>query len=309
MFTTLRVRDLILFVISILSIIGLLIYIPFAEAEIPNHFGLSPEQDNSELSLNDGYSDLDLLDSLHLSFVNRFENIQLEKEIDIYTNPEYTDEIKEKDQTEITIIPEYPTERGVYLVREGMPKNTRHLKEGYWIGALPDVHNIQVMKERGIKVILTLTNTKRSWIPVKNKINELGIEHIVVPIGTRFPRNTSFYDTLLNYDPNEIFIHCDHGSDRSGTMVAYLLARRNHWPIQRALLAMVSPNKVDVNGLKKILKQYGYEITQEDLFYQSIYSGASNGGSSGIKVRNEGYQRLVSTMLVTFNSTFESDRR
>ena len=64
---------------------------------------------------------------------------------------------------------------------------------------------------------------------------------------------------------------------------------------------MVSPNKVDVNGLKSILKQNGYEITEEDLNLVSIYSGPNG----GLKVRNEGYQRLVSTMLTVFRSTEE----
>ena len=305
MFPTLRVRDLIIFVISILSIISLLIYIPFAEAEIPDHFGLSPEQDNSELSLNDDYPNI--LETIHLSFIDHLENTDIENELKQQSIYSYTsNDIKEKNNIEnsnyIKPIPEYPTERGIYLVKEGMPKNTRHLKEGYWIGALPDVNNIQAMKDHGIKIILTVTNTKKSWNPVKQKISSLGIEHIIIPVGSRFPKDTSFYDILLNYDPSEIFVHCDHGGDRSGTFIAYLLARRNHWSIQRALLAMVNPNKIDVNGLKKVLKQHGYEITQEDLFYASIYSGASNGGFGGLKARNEGYQRLLSTMLVVFSS-------
>ena len=302
MFATLRVRDLALFVISILSIIGLLIYIPFADAEIPDHIGLVPNQDNSELSIND--SDIDLFDTFHQTFfgdIEVFEEDSILKKLNMEIEQKDTSiQISQNAEIESTK-PEYPTQRGIYIVKEGMPKNTRHLKEGYWIGALPDINNIQPMKDHGIKIILTVTNTKHSWNPVKRKIQELEIEHIIIPVGSRFPQNTSFYDVLLNYDPNEIFIHCDHGADRSGTFIAYLLARRNHWPVQRALLAMVSPNKVDVNGLKSILKQNGYEITEEDLNLVSIYSGPNG----GLKVRNEGYQRLVSTMLTVFRSTEE----
>lgn len=275
----LRVKDL----LFIISFIGILIYIPFADAEIPDHVGLVSNQDNSELSINN--FDIDLFNAFHQTF---FDGIEVSEE----------DNILKKLNTEIEpIILEYPKERGVYLVKEGMPKNTRHLKEGYWIGALPDINNIQPMKDHGIKIILTVTNPKRSWNPVKQKIQELEIEHIIVPIGSNFPKATSFYNKLLEYEPNEIFVHCDHGADRSGTIIAYLLARRNHWAIQRALLAMVNPSKVDVNELKKVLKQYGYEITQEDLQFSSIYSGSSNGGFGGLKVRNEDYKRLVFTML------------
>ena len=274
---------------SIFSIIYFIIYIPLIKAETPDHIGLYIEHDISELSLNDSYYDIE--DFFHLSVIEQEKDNEENVNNMNNTNPTNTSKII------IDNVPDYPIERGVYLVKEGMPKNTRHLKEGYWIGALPDISNIQAMKEHGIKVILTVTIPKHSWNPVKQKINELGIEHIIIPVGSRFPKDTSFYDKLLNYDPNEIFVHCDHGGDRSGTFIAYLLARRNHWAIQRALLAMVNPSKVDVNELKKVLKQYGYEITQEDLQFSSIYSGSSNGGFGGLKVRNEDYKRLVFTML------------
>ena len=261
----------------------------FSYAEIPSN-GLTPQNSSSDiLSVND-YSDSSVLNILE-DYIDDFQdNVKY-----LYTSFTETDTEINKSLKE----PEYPTERGIYVVREGMPRNTRHLKEGYWIGSLPDVNNIISMKEHGIKIILTVTNTKRSWNPVKRKIQELGIEHIVIPVGSRFPKDTSFYDTLLNYDPNEIFIHCDHGADRSGTFIAYMLARRNHWSIQKALVAMVNHNRADINGLKYVLKQHGYTITEEDLSLLSIYSGPYG----GIKVRNEGYRRLVSTMLNTYHST------
>ena len=198
--------------------------------------------------------------------------------------------------------PQYPTEKGIYSVRNGMPKNTRHLKEGYWIGALPEVNNIEPMYNQGIRVILTVTKTKLSWRPVRKKINDLGIEHLYIPIGSRFPQDVSFYTRLLEYKPDEIFVHCDHGGDRSGTVIAYLLINRNHWTPQRALLAMVNPDFIDVNGLKQIFKKYNLPLTEEDLFFTGIYSGASNKGFGGLKVRNEDYRRLVSTMIDTLSS-------
>ena len=293
MFTKPRVRNIILLIISIISIIGLLIYIPFADAEIPDYNCLTQEQNNSELSLNDDYPDI--LESIHLSFIDYLENDNIEYGVENTTEClQNSNKIVEQNHT-----PEYPTERGVYLVKEGMPKNTRHLKEGYWIGALPDITNIQPMKDHGIKVVLTVTKTKQSWGQVKQKIRDLGMEHIIIPIGSRFPKDTSFYDILLNYEPNEIFVHCDHGGDRSGTFIAYMLIRRNNWTVQRALLAMVNPSKIDISGLKKVLNLHNYEVSQDDLSYSSIYSGSSNGGFGGLKARNDGYQRLISTMIET----------
>lgn len=191
----------------------------------------------------------------------------------------------------------YPVEKGVYLVKEGMPANTRHLAEGYWIGAMPNINNIDSMKNHGIKVILTVTRTKKEWNPVKEKIQALGIKHIYIPVGSRFPDNSSFYDDLMEYEPNEIFVHCEHGGDRSGAFIAYLLVRRNKWTPQRALLAMMNPNRADINGLKVILKRYNLDVTEEDTFITSIYSGASNNGFGGLKVRGDSYVRLVSSML------------
>lgn len=204
---------------------------------------------------------------------------------------------------EITPDDPYPKAQGVYGVKEGMPKNTRHTKEGFWIGALPEVANVVPMKQHGIRVILTVTYTKTSWESVKHVIAEQGIEHILLPIGSRFPQDTSFYNRLLPYSPDEIFIHCDHGGDRSGAFMAYMLTRRAGWAPQRALLAMLNPSKTDLAGLKEVLKKHGISVTDEDMKYLGIYSGVRNHGFGGMKAHNEGYRRLISTMLDAYEKS------
>lgn len=196
----------------------------------------------------------------------------------------------------------YPTEKGIYGVKDGMPKNTRHLKEGYWIGAMPTPDNIDTLYAHGIRAIVTLAKGGRKWRFVKARIDSLGIEHVYMPIGSHFPNDDSFYGVLSKYSPNQIFIHCAHGSDRSGAFVAYMLIRSHEWTPQRALLAMLNPSRVDLMGLKQVLHRHGYSFSDEDLFYLGMYSGARNRGTDGLKVSNERYQRLVSTMLESVKS-------
>ena len=157
--------------------------------------------------------------------------------------------------------------------------------------------NLSRITARATPRTITVTSVKKTWIPVTRRIEELGIEHIIIPVGSSFPQDTSFYDHLLNYEPNEILVHCDHGGDRSGVFIAYLLIRRNNWSIQRALFSMLNPSSIDIKGLQSIFSKFSIEVNEDDRSYIGLYSGQSNHGFGGLKARNEDYQRLITSML------------
>ena len=181
-----------------------------------------------------------------------------------------------------------------------LPKNTRQIKEGYWIGSLPTVDNIDALYRRDIRLIISATRLDQSFAPISARIKELGIKHIKLPFGGKFPKPSRFYSSAYKIAPEKIFIHCDHGGDRSGALLAYLLVKRHGWSIPHALLAVLYPGKNDIKGLKQVLESRGYAISDDEINrYLGIYSAELNGGGGGLKVRSNDYKKLLNTLLDT----------
>lgn len=191
---------------------------------------------------------------------------------------------------------EPPKSRHDYIVNDNsIPKNTRHLSEGYYIGSIPkSIKQIESLYyDYNIRLIITLTHTKQSFSKIVSKINDLNIDYLYLPIGSRFPVLTFEQKSLIiKHDPNQIYVHCDHGADRSGAFIAYLLILRNNYTIPKALLSITTPRKKDQQILMNILSEYGYSITDDDLQTKSIYAG-----NGGLKLRGDTYVRLVKTFL------------
>ena len=197
--------------------------------------------------------------------------------------------------------------RGAYsgaqrrLTTQGLPKNTRQAKEGYWIGSHPDLDQLEELNARNVRLILTVATVPHKNLKLlRSGIEKYGMTHVYIPFGSTFPNPARFMDEVMKYDPSQIFIHCEHGGDRSGAVLAYILVARHGWPLPRALYAVVVPSSVDVRALTGILNANGFDVDEQN--YTDIigaYSAESNGGFGGLKVRNDGgsYYNLVNSMI------------
>ena len=197
-------------------------------------------------------------------------------------------------------IAETPISGTAAMVTVSSPRNTRQLREGFWIGSMPSASDIRAMRSRGIRAIVSLAAMPLS---VRREIESSRIAHYYIPIGSHFPRNAdAVVDALSAYRADEIFVHCQHGSDRSGAFVAFLLVRRCGWSPQRALLAMTHPTSANLRGLLSVLSVHGLDATDDDMRFFGIYAGRS-----GMKVTGESYRRLVHTMLLEVENVSLSD--
>ncbi len=179
-----------------------------------------------------------------------------------------------------------------------LPKNTRQVSEGYWIGSLPSANNVDALYSHRIKLVITATRTKEDLTPLNNRLEELGMKHLMLPFGSKFPKPSRFMSIVSRYAPDRIFIHCDHGGDRSGALLAFLLVKKHNWKLPHALLAVLNPSPTDIKGLTDVLGKRGYTITQSDIDkYLGIYSATTNGGGGGLKVRSDDYKKLLNTMI------------
>ncbi len=183
----------------------------------------------------------------------------------------------------------------------GLPKNSRQTNEGYWLGSRPDIEELEELHARNIQLILTVSTLPRRELKnLKDSLQALGMTHIYLPFGSKFPHPSRFMPTVMKFQPEQIFIHCEHGSDRTGAVLAFILTVRHNWPLPKALFAVVLPSSSDIRTLANILKSHGYQFDLDEMKQViGIYSAEENGGYGGMKVRSDGgnYINLIHTLI------------
>lgn len=181
----------------------------------------------------------------------------------------------------------------------GLPKNTRQCANGYWIGSEPNAREIYELHARGIRAVISAASMPQDTFRENlNAMDKLGIRHIYIPFGSRFPNPDRFHAALTPFAPNQIFIHCEHGGDRSGAILAYLLAVDQNWDIAHALLAVAFPGETDARRLISLLTKRGFNVSPDDTRrFLGICSAEQNGGFGGLKIRSQSYVNLVNATI------------
>ncbi len=198
------------------------------------------------------------------------------------------------------------------LTNSGLPKNSRQTNEGYWLGSQPMAEDVEELDARNIKLVLTLaTIPRKQLVPLQAAFAEKNIEQVYLPFGSRFPNPDSFMPQIMKYEPSQIFIHCAHGSDRTGAVLAYILIARHHWDIAKALYAVIQPSTCNIRKLDEILTRRGFKIDASDFNdIAGMYSPENNGGYGGMKVCADtgNYLNLIDS-LITKSKTLRSDAK
>ncbi len=177
----------------------------------------------------------------------------------------------------------------------GLPKGTRQTVEGYWIGALPDAEHLEELHHRGVRLLVSAARLAPSVVKARDK---LGLAHFDTPFGSRFPSARPLLATVEEVEPDAIYIHCVHGADRSGAILAFLLAVRHGWSPQRALLAVAQPVPFNLRHLRRQLRKSDMDVTDEEVErYAGMYSAERNGHFGGLKATGPKYHRLIRTTL------------
>jgi protein tyrosine phosphatase (PTP) superfamily phosphohydrolase (DUF442 family) len=122
-----------------------------------------------------------------------------------------------------------------------------HVVEPYlWRGAAPNVEGVDELKRLGVKTIVDLRRSPQgtSWEGAYAITH--GLRYINVPMGNSIPTLTkqrkvlAVIDQAAN-DPSKgpVFLHCSHGSDRTGFMVACWRVQHDKRSILEAFTEMM----------------------------------------------------------------------
>jgi len=125
----------------------------------------------------------------------------------------------------------------------GVP-NAAHVEGALYRGAQPRPEAFAELRKFGIAVVVDFRDNRDDIRREKQRVEAQGMTFVSVPWN---PQNNpsrenvrSFFTALRDYQGKSIFIHCERGADRTGTMIALYRIAYDHWTPERALAEMRS---------------------------------------------------------------------
>jgi protein tyrosine phosphatase (PTP) superfamily phosphohydrolase (DUF442 family) len=105
-------------------------------------------------------------------------------------------------------------------------------------GAQPDAAGLQSLKKLGVKLIVNLRMPGDSWKEEESEAMANGILYTNIPMsGVGWPEDSQVRRVLALAASlsSPIFVHCQHGCDRTGTVVACYRIQHDRWSGELAL--------------------------------------------------------------------------
>jgi tyrosine-protein phosphatase SIW14 len=105
-------------------------------------------------------------------------------------------------------------------------------------GAQPDAAGLKNLARLGIKSIINLRQANDVWPAEAAAARASGITYNSMPLkGVGRPTHSQVATLLALIEnlPAPVFVHCAHGCDRTGTIIACYRIRSDHWPHAAAL--------------------------------------------------------------------------
>jgi tyrosine-protein phosphatase SIW14 len=129
-----------------------------------------------------------------------------------------------------------PTHWAVLLKAKGLT-NFYKVADGLYRGAQPSARGLQTLEKMGIKTIVDL----RGLHSDSDEIAGTTLKHIPIRFHTWHPEEEDMVDFLkavTNPTNKPVFVHCKHGADRTGTMVALYRIAVQGWTKDEAIREM-----------------------------------------------------------------------
>ena len=104
------------------------------------------------------------------------------------------------------------------ITQEGLP-NLHKVADDYYRGAQPTADGIKELQQMGVKTILSF----RAFHSDKSLLGDTGLDYIRIPMVAWHPEKEDIIQFLkIVTDPKRlpVFVHCQHGADRTGVMSA-----------------------------------------------------------------------------------------
>jgi protein tyrosine/serine phosphatase len=116
----------------------------------------------------------------------------------------------------------------------------------FWRGAAPTFAGIDALKKLGVKTIVDLRRTPQRIEAERKYCSMIGVNYVSLPMGDFIPsagKQKSFLkivsEAAQNSQAAPVFLHCSHGSDRTGYLTALWRVTNDHWSAAEAITEML----------------------------------------------------------------------
>jgi tyrosine-protein phosphatase SIW14 len=138
--------------------------------------------------------------------------------------------------------------------REGLP-NFHRVNENLYRGGQPTSSGVSKLAEIGVKTIIDLRGGGERAGKEEEKARSLGMKFISHPLSTTGAPAPEDIRELLSVmeDPKNwpVFVHCQRGSDRTGTVIACYRIAHDGWTNERAKREAETYGMTMIQGAKK----------------------------------------------------------
>lgn len=121
-------------------------------------------------------------------------------------------------------------------------KNFRVVNEWLFRGGQPEPDELTELKDLGVRTIVCLRWNSSAIEDERTRAIELGFDFVYLPLTYWIlpkPNEISqFFDILDDEARRPVFLHCKHGSDRTGMLIAYFRIARCGWSADQAYREM-----------------------------------------------------------------------
>ena len=107
-----------------------------------------------------------------------------------------------------------------------------------WRGAQPDAPGLEQLAKLGAARIINLRMADDVVPGEEATARRLGLDYENIPLpGFSAPDDAAVARVLalIATSPAPVFLHCEHGADRTGTIIACYRIRHDGWTVERAL--------------------------------------------------------------------------
>jgi len=132
-------------------------------------------------------------------------------------------------------------------------------------GAQPDAAGIKNLGQLGVKAIINLRTTNDLWAAEASEAQAAGILYTNIPfhgLGRPTDEQMKYVLSLIETMPGPVFIHCQHGCDRTGTVVACYRIQQQKWSNEEAFkeAARYGISKFE-RGMRKFIMSFGKPVS------------------------------------------------